>query len=160
MADIHHPLQYDDHFIDDILNSVKTIAVVGASPQEDRVSHQIMLDLMAAGYDVIPVNPRPGLDKIANVKVYPNLAAIDRPVDMVDVFRKPEHLMAVAEEAIAIGAKVLWGQLEVIDHDAAKYAEDRGLKVIMDRCPKIELMRMGKPARTKTSEPKRLNQNA
>ena len=132
----------DDQAIDDILNTVKTIAVVGASPNPDRVSHQIMVMLMEHGYDVIPINPRPGLEDIAGVKVFPELAAVDRPVDMVDVFRKPEHLMAVAIDAIAIKAKVLWGQLGVVDEDAARLARDAGLKVVMDRCPKIEFDRI------------------
>ena len=130
--------------IDDILNTVKTIAVVGASPNPDRVSHQIMVMLMEHGYDVIPINPRPGLENIAGVKVFPELAAVDSTVDMVDVFRKPEHLMAVAIDAIAIKARVLWGQLGVVDEDAARLARDAGLKVVMDRCPKIELDRMAK----------------
>ena len=138
------PLIQDDQAIDDILNTVKTIAVVGASPNPDRVSHQIMVMLMERGYDVIPINPRPGLEEIAGLKVYPDLAAVDRPVDMVDVFRKPEHLMAVATDAIAIKAKVLWGQLGVVDDEAAKLAHEAGLKVVMDRCPKIELDRMAK----------------
>ena len=132
----------DDQSIDDILNTVKTIAVVGASPNSDRVSHQIMVMLMERGYDVIPINPRPGLEEIAGVKVFPDLASVDRPVDMVDVFRKPEHLMAVAIDAIAIKAKVLWGQLGVVDEEAARLARDAGLKVVMDRCPKIEFDRI------------------
>ena len=142
MADIPHPLHYDDQFIDDILKTVKTIAVVGASPNKDRVSHRIMVMLKDQGYDVLPVNPRPGLEDIAGMKVYPSLAAIDQPVDMVDVFRRSEYLMDIAKETVAIGAKVLWGQLGVVDHAAAQYAEENGVKVVMDRCPKIELMRM------------------
>ena len=80
-------------------------------------------------------------EEIRNLKVYPNLAAIDRKVDMVEVFRKPEDLYGVAEEAIEIKAKVLWGQIGVINHDAARLAEEAGLKVVMNRCPKIELFR-------------------
>ena len=140
----NQPLIQDDQAIDDILNTVKTIAVVGASPNPDRVSHQIMVMLMERGYDVIPINPQPGLEEIAGLKVYPDLAAVDRPVDMVDVFRKPEHLMTVATDAITIKAKVLWGQLGVVDDEAAKLAHEAGLKVVMDRCPKIELDRMAK----------------
>jgi predicted CoA-binding protein len=90
---------------------------------------------------MIPINPRPGLETIRGLKVYPNLAAVDRPVDMVEVFRKPEDLYDIAKQAIDIGAKVLWGQIGVIDHDAARLAEEAGLKVVMDRCPKIELFR-------------------
>ena len=90
---------------------------------------------------MIPINPRPGLADIRGMKVYPNLSSIDRPVDMVEVFRKSEDLYGIAEQAIAIGAKVLWGQIGVINHDAARLAEDAGLQVVMDRCPKIELFR-------------------
>jgi predicted CoA-binding protein len=90
---------------------------------------------------MIPVNPRPGLEEIRGLKVYPSLAAIDRPVDMVEVFRRPEDLMAVTKDAIAIGAKVLWGQIGVVDHEAAQLAEEAGMQVVMDRCPKIELFR-------------------
>ena len=90
---------------------------------------------------MIPINPRPGLTEIRGLKVYPSLKEIDRPVDMVEVFRKPEDLYEIAEEAIAIKAKVLWGQIGVINNDAAKLAEDAGLKVVMNRCPKIELFR-------------------
>ncbi len=146
------PFLQDDQGIDDILNTVKTIAVVGASPNPDRVSHQIMLMLMENGYDVIPINPRPGLEEIAGLKVFPELAAVDRPVDMVDVFRKPEHLMAVAIDAIAIQAKVLWGQLGVVDDEAAKLAHEAGLKVVMDRCPKIELDRIELDRMAKTKD--------
>jgi hypothetical protein len=75
------------------------------------------------------------------MKVYPDLSSVDRPIDMVEVFRKSDDLYGIAEQAIAIGAKVLWGQIGVINHDAARLAEDAGLKVVMDRCPKIELFR-------------------
>jgi predicted CoA-binding protein len=97
--------------------------------------------LNETGYDMIPINPRPGLTEIRGLKVYPSLKEIDRPVDMVEVFRKPEDLYEIAKEAIAINAKVLWGQIGVINNDAAKLAEDAGLKVVMNRCPKIELFR-------------------
>ena len=146
------PIIQDDQTIDDILNTVKTIAVVGASPNPDRVSYQIMVMLMEHGYDVIPINPRPGLEEIAGVKVFPDLGAVDRAVDMVDVFRKPEHLMAVASDAIAIKAKVLWGQLGVVDEEAARLARDAGIKVVMDRCPKIELDRIKLDRMTKSKD--------
>ena len=90
---------------------------------------------------MIPINPRPGLETIRGLKVYPNLAAVDRAVDMVEVFRKSEDLYDITKQAIDIGAKVLWGQIGVVDHDAARLAEEAGLKVVMDRCPKIELFR-------------------
>ncbi len=130
-----------DEYLQDILSSVKTIAMVGASPDKTKFSYGVLRVLHETGYDMIPINPRPGLEEIRGLKVYPNLAAIDRPVDMVEVFRKPEDLYGVAEEAIAIGAKVLWGQIGVVDHEAARLAEDAGLKVVMNRCPKIELFR-------------------
>ena len=115
--------------------------MVGASPDKTKFSYGVLRVLHETGYDMIPVNPKPGIKEIRNLKVYPNLYAIDRPVDMVEVFRKSEDLYGIAEEAISIGAKVLWGQIGVINHDAAKIAEDAGLKVVMNRCPKIELFR-------------------
>jgi predicted CoA-binding protein len=141
MAYMNHDEPYTDAYLQDILSSVKTIAMVGASPDKTKFSYGVLRVLHETGYDMIPINPRPGLEEIRGLKVYPNLAAIDRPVDMVEVFRRPEDLYGVAEEAIAIGAKVLWGQIGVVDHEAARLAEDAGLKVVMDRCPKIELFR-------------------
>ena len=138
---MNHKEPYSDEYLKDILQSVKTIAMVGASPDKTKFSYGVLRVLHETGYDMIPVNPKPEITEIRNLKVYPNLAAIDRPVDMVEVFRKPEDLYGVAEEAIAIGAKVLWGQIGVINHDAARLAEEAGLKVVMDRCPKIELFR-------------------
>ena len=138
---MNHNEPYKDEYLKDILQSVKTIAMVGASPDKTKFSYGVLRVLHETGYDMIPVNPKPEITEIRNLKVYPNLAAIDRPVDMVEVFRKPEDLYGVAEEAIAIGAKVLWGQIGVVNHDAARLAEEAGLKVVMDRCPKIELFR-------------------
>ena len=138
---MNHNEPYKDEYLKSILSSVKTIAMVGASPDKTKFSYGVLRVLHETGYDMIPVNPRPEITEIRNLKVYPNLAAIDRPVDMVEVFRKPEDLYGVAEEAIAIGAKVLWGQIGVINHDAARLAEEAGLKVVMNRCPKIELFR-------------------
>ena len=115
--------------------------MVGASPDKTKFSYGVLRVLSETGYDMIPVNPRPGLEEIRGLKVYPSLAAIDRPVDMVEVFRRPEDLMDVTNEAIAIGAKVLWGQIGVVDHEAALLAEEAGMQVVMDRCPKIELFR-------------------
>tara|TARA_Y100000992_G_C21125173_1_gene423868 strand:+ start:167 stop:616 length:450 start_codon:yes stop_codon:yes gene_type:complete len=138
---MNHKEPYSDEYLRDILQSVKTIAMVGASPDKTKFSYGVLRVLHETGYDMIPVNPRPEITEIRNLKVYPNLTAIDRPVDMVEVFRKSEDLYEVAEEAIAIGAKVLWGQIGVINHDAASLAEEAGLKVVMNRCPKIELFR-------------------
>ena len=138
---MNHNEPYSAEYLKDILSSVKTIAMVGASPDKTKFSYGVLRVLHETGYDMIPVNPKPGIKEIRNLKVYPNLSAIDRTVDMVEVFRKSEDLYGIAEEAISIGAKVLWGQIGVINHDAAKIAEDAGLKVVMNRCPKIELFR-------------------
>ena len=138
---MNHNEPYSDDYLKEILQSVKTIAMVGASPDKTKFSYGVLRVLHETGYDMIPVNPRPEITEIRSLKVYPNLAAIDRPVDMVEVFRKPEDLYGVAEEAIDIGAKVLWGQIGVVNHDAARLAEEAGLKVVMNRCPKIELFR-------------------
>ncbi|MBT4242491.1 MAG: CoA-binding protein [Planktomarina temperata] len=136
-----HTQPYSDDYLQGILKSVKTIAMVGASPDKTKFSYGVLRVLSETGYDMIPVNPRPGLEDIRGLKVYPSLAAIDRPVDMVEVFRRPEDLMGVTKEAIAIGAKVLWGQIGVVDHAAAQLAEEAGMQVVMDKCPKIELFR-------------------
>ena len=138
---MNHNEPYSDSYLQDILSSVKTIAMVGASPDKTKFSYGVLRVLHETGYDMIPVNPRPGLNEISGLKVYPSLSAIDRSVDMVEVFRKPEDLYGIAEEAIKIGSKVLWGQIGVINHEAALLAEEAGLKVVMNRCPKIELFR-------------------
>ena len=136
-----HTQPYSDAYLQGILKSVKTIAMVGASPDKTKFSYGVLRVLSETGYDMIPVNPRPGLEDIRGLKVYPSLAAIDRPVDMVEVFRRPEELMGVTKEAIAIGAKVLWGPIGVVDHAAGQLAEEAGMQVVMDKCPKIELFR-------------------
>ncbi|MDS9950137.1 MAG: CoA-binding protein [Planktomarina sp.] len=136
-----HSQPYTEAYLKSILNSVKTIAMVGASPDKTKFSYGVLRVLNETGYDMIPVNPRPGLKEIRGMRVYPALSAIDRPVDMVEVFRRSEDLMDITKEAISIGAKVLWGQIGVIDFDAAKLAEEAGLQVVMNRCPKIELFR-------------------
>ena len=141
MTIMNHNEPYSDSYLQDILSSVKTIAMVGASPDKTKFSYGVLRVLHETGYDMIPVNPRPDLKEIRGLKVYSSLAVIDRPVDMVEVFRKPEDLYGIAEEAIKIGSKVLWGQIGVINHEAALLAEEAGLKVVMNRCPKIELFR-------------------
>ena len=138
---MNHDEPYPEEYLQNILRTVKTIAMVGASPDKTKFSYGVLRVLNETGYDMIPVNPRLGLEEIRGLKVYPSLAAIDRPVDMVEVFRRPEDLMAVTKDAIAIGAKVLWGQIGVVDHEAAQLAEEAGMQVVMDRCPKIELFR-------------------
>ena len=136
-----HNQPYTGAYLQGILNSVKSIAMVGASPDKTKFSYGVLRVLNETGYDMIPVNPRLGLKEIRGMKVYPSLASIDRPVDMVEVFRRSEDLVGITKEAIAIGAKVLWAQIGVVDHDAAVLAEEAGLQVVMDRCPKIEFFR-------------------
>ena len=136
-----HNQPYSDDYLQAILKSVKTIAMVGASPDRTKFSYGVLRVLHETGYDMIPVNPRPGLTEIRGIKVYPDLASIDRPVDMVEVFRRAEDLPEIARQAVAIGARVLWGQIGVTHPEAAKIAEAAGMKVVMDRCPKIELFR-------------------
>ena len=140
-ADVDHIYTYPDGYIADILKSVKSIAMVGASADKTKFSYGVLRVLHETGYDMIPVNPNPAVTEIRGIKVFSSLEEIDRPVDMVEVFRRPEELYGIAEQAIAIGAKVLWGQIGVYDDKAAKLAEDAGLKVVMNRCPKIELFR-------------------
>ncbi len=130
---------YDQQYLDDILKSVKTIAMVGASADKTKFSYGVLRVLHETGYDMIPVNPNPNLTEIRGIPVYHSLEEIDRPVDMVEVFRPKDELYGITEKAIAIGAKVLWGQIDVYDDRAAKLAQDAGLKVVMNRCPKIEL---------------------
>jgi predicted CoA-binding protein len=141
MTHMNHDEPYPEDYLQGILKSVKTIAMVGASPDKTKFSYGVLRVLHETGYDMIPVNPTLDLQEIRGLKVYPSLAAIDRPVDMVEVFRRSEDLMDVAREAIEIKAKVLWAQIGVRDDAAARLAENAGLKVVMNRCPKIELFR-------------------
>lgn len=136
-----HAEPYAEGYIAKILDDVKTIAVVGASPRENRPSYIVMQTLIEAGYDVIPVNPN-ATGTILGQQVYAALADIPKPIDMVDVFRQSAALMGVVEEAIAVNAKVIWTQLGVVDHEAAVKAEAAGMLVVMNRCPRIELARM------------------
>ena len=132
---------YDQKFLADILKSVKTIAMVGASADKTKFSYGVLRVLHETGYDMIPVNPNPKLSEIRGIPVAHALEEIDRSVDMGEVFRPKEELYTITEKAIAIGAKVVWGQIGVYDDAAAKLAEDAGLKMVMNRCPKIELFR-------------------
>ena len=141
MTYMDHDIPYSDDYLQDILKSVKTIAMVGASPDKTKFSYGVLRVLSETGYEIIPINPRPGLEEIRGLKVYPSLEAVGRPIDMVDVFRRAEDLPQIAQEAVNAGAKILWGQIGVKNAEAARIAEEAGLKVVMDRCPKIELFR-------------------
>ena len=133
---------YSDEYLRGILTSVRTVAIVGASPKPDRPSHGVMAFLKGRGYRVIPVNPTAAGETINGERCRASLAEIGEPVDMVDIFRRSEHAGAVVDEAIAIGAKVVWMQLGVRDDAAAIRAEKAGLKVVMNRCPAIERPRL------------------
>jgi predicted CoA-binding protein len=121
-----------------LLERARTIAVVGCSPKPDRDSHKVAAYLQAAGYRVVPINP--GADEILGVTAYPDLASIpgDIELDIVDVFRRPEHIPAVVDAVLARGAKALWLQLGCANPEAEKVARDAGLDVVSDRCIKVE----------------------
>ena len=138
---MNHDEDYAPEYLAGILKEVKTIAMVVASSDPAKFSDGLLRVLHETGYDMIPVNPNEAGKEIRGLKCYATLASIDRPVDMVQVFRSSEAAYEVAQEAIAIGAKVIWMQLGVRNDDAAKLAEAAGLKVVMNRCPKIELFR-------------------
>ncbi|MGF0536461.1 CoA-binding protein [Agrobacterium sp. ES01] len=136
--------RYDDAEIAAVLKTVKTIAVLGASPNPARPSNGVMQFLISKGYKVFPVNPGQAGKEIHGRTVYASLADIPEPIDMVDVFRAPEHLPAVVDEVLSVEPqpKYLWGQLSVRNDEAAATAEAAGMTVIMDRCPAIEYPRL------------------
>ena len=140
-AEIDRIYDYDPRYLADILESVKTIAMVGASGDKTKFSYGVLRQLSEIGYDILPINPNPKITEIRGLRVYRSLKEIDKQIDMVEVFRPKNELYGIAEQAIEVGAKVLWGQIGVYDDKAAELAEAAGLKVIMNRCPKIELFR-------------------
>jgi len=140
-ADIDRIYDYDQMYLADILKSVKTIAMVGASGDKTKFSYGVLRQLSEIGYDILPINPNPKITEIRGLRVYRSLQDIDKQIDMVEVFRPANELYGIAEQAIEVGAKVLWGQIGVYDDKAAKLAKAAGLKVVMNRCPKIELFR-------------------
>jgi len=133
----------NDQTIRDVLTQTQRIALVGASDRTERASYGVMKYLLDQGYDVVPVSPKLAGQQLLGQTVYGTLAEIPGKIDMVDVFRNSEAAWGVAQEAIAIGAKTLWLQLGVINEQAAVLARDAGLTVVMDRCPKIEIPRLG-----------------
>lgn len=133
---------YSDDYVRAVLKKVRVIAMVGASPNWNRPSYFAMKYLQGKGFRVIPVNPAAAGREILGEKVYASLQDIPEKVDMVDVFRASEAAGGIADQAIAIGAKIVWMQLGVRDDAAAKRAEDAGLEVVMNRCPKIEYARL------------------
>tara|TARA_B100000989_G_scaffold277401_1_gene238331 strand:+ start:6156 stop:6620 length:465 start_codon:yes stop_codon:yes gene_type:complete len=140
-AEIDRIYDYDPSYLADILKSVKTIAMVGASGDKTKFSYGVLRQLSEIGYDILPINPNPAIKEIRGLRVYRSLKEIEKQIDMVEVFRPANELYGIAEQAIEVGAKVLWGQIGVYDDRAADLAEAAGLKVVMNRCPKIELFR-------------------
>ena len=136
--------RYDDAYIADILRSVKTIALLGASPNAARPSFGVMNFLLRKGFRVFPVNPGQAGKEILGQLVYARLADISAPIDMVDVFRAADNLPDIVDEVLALQPlpKVIWGQLSVRHDAAAAKAEAAGIRVVMDRCPAIEYPRL------------------
>lgn len=133
---------YSDRTLRDILETTRTIAMVGASDKWNRPSYFVMKYLQSKRYRVIPVNPRLGGAEILGEPVVESLAAVDTAIDMVDIFRNSEAAGPITNEAIEIGAKSVWMQIGVVNEDAAERAEAAGLRVVMNRCPKIEFSRL------------------
>lgn len=138
------PLTRDED-IATLLQSVRTVALIGASDRPDRPSYGVMKALQDHGYRVFPINPQITGEHIHGEFVWRELSQIGEPIDMVDIFRRPIAAGEAVDEAIAAGAKAVWLQIGVINEDAAARAEAAGLKVVMDRCPKVEIARLGLP---------------
>jgi uncharacterized protein len=138
------PLTRDED-IAELLSETRTIAMIGASDRPDRPSYGVMKYLQDRGYRVIPVNPQITGEHVHGEFVFRELAQIGEPIDLVDIFRRPEAASEAIDEAIAAGAKAVWMQIGVINEEAAARAEAAGLKVVMNKCPKIEIPRLGVP---------------
>ncbi len=138
------PLTRDED-IAELLRNTRNIAMIGASDRPDRPSHGVMKFLQSHGYRVFPVNPQITGEHVHGEYVWRELSQIGEPIDLVDIFRRPQAAGEAVDEAIAAGAKAVWLQLGVINEEAAARAEAAGLQVVMDRCPKIEIPRLGIP---------------
>ena len=134
-----------DADIAELLTSARTIAMVGASDRPHRASYGVMKFLQGRGYRVFPVNPQITGEHVHGEFVWRELGQIGEPIDIVDIFRRPQAAGEAVDQAIAVGAKAVWMQLGVINEEAAARAEAAGLKVVMDRCPKIEIARLDIP---------------
>lgn len=143
------PLTRDED-IAKLLTNARTIALVGASDRPSRPAYGVMRFLQDHGYRVLPVNPQITGEHVHGEYVWRELAQIGEPIDIVDIFRRPEAAGEAVDQAISVGAKAVWLQIGVINHEAAARAEAAGLKVVMDRCPKIEIMRLGLAAISST----------
>ena len=126
--------------IEEIFDKYRNIAIVGISDSPERPSNKVAKYLHNSGFNIYPVNPK--FENILGIKCYPDLKSIDFKIDIVDIFRRPDHVPAITDMAIEIGAKVIWMQLGVVNKEAAKKAKQHGLQVVMDRCIKIEHQRM------------------
>ena len=136
--------QYDDSYIRGILNTVKTIAMVGASAKDNRPSYFAFKYLMGRGYNMIPINPGLAGKELLGQKIYGRLSEVPEPIDMIDVFRASKYALPVVQEALTLTPtpRVIWMQLGVRNDEAAALAEANGMKVVMNRCPKIEYGRL------------------
>ena len=139
------PLTRDDE-IRELLTEARTVAVFGCSDRPDRPSYGVAAFLQRHGYRILPVNPQITGEHVHGEYVWRELSQIGEPIDIVDIFRRPIAAGDAVDQAIAVGAKAVWMQLGIVNEEAAALAEAAGLKVVMDRCTKIEIMRLGIPA--------------
>ena len=126
----------NNQYLKEILSNVKTIAVVGASSKPDKDSYRVMESLIKFGYEVFPVNPNYAGERILGKECYPNLKAINKKIEMVDIFRTTDFIFNLTKEAIEVKAEILWTQEGIIHEEAANFGRNAGLIVVMDKCPK------------------------
>jgi uncharacterized protein len=145
------PLTRDED-IRELLTSARTIAVFGCSDRPSRPSYGVAAFLQRHGYRMLPVNPQITGERVHGEYVWRDLSQIGVPIDIVDIFRRPIAAGEAVDQAIAVGAKAVWMQLDIVNEEAAERAEGAGLQVVMDRCTKIEIMRLGVPRIEETTE--------